>query len=139
MRTRRLVTVDVVCNPITDVAIVSDPITGIDLKTEIVPGAKGTTFIPSVSSDGIISWTNDGGLDNPDPVDITGPQGNPTTVNGYSGESITLTYADVGALSADTYIPVYEAGEGIAIESGVISATFEMSVIDCGTSSEVVD
>ena len=35
----------------------------------------GTTFIPSVSADGTLSWTNDGGLPNPDPVNIRGPQG----------------------------------------------------------------
>lgn len=34
-------------------------------------GVDGTTFYPSVSSDGIISWTNDGGKANPDPVDLT--------------------------------------------------------------------
>ena len=37
--------------------------------------AAGTTFTPSVSEDGVISWTNDGGKQNPDPVDITGPLG----------------------------------------------------------------
>ena len=36
----------------------------------------GTTFIPSVSQDGIISWTNDGDLPNPTPVNIKGPKGN---------------------------------------------------------------
>lgn len=37
----------------------------------------GTTFIPSVSEDGVISWTNDGGLANPVPVNIKGPEGDP--------------------------------------------------------------
>lgn len=36
-------------------------------------GEKGTTFTPSVSEDGTLSWSNDGGLANPDPVNITGP------------------------------------------------------------------
>ena len=35
----------------------------------------GYTFYPAVSSVGIISWTNDGDLPNPDPVNIKGPQG----------------------------------------------------------------
>lgn len=42
------------------------------------PGAKGdagAVFIPAVDSAGNLSWTNDGGLDNPDPVNIRGPQG----------------------------------------------------------------
>lgn len=36
---------------------------------------KGATFTPSVSEAGVISFTNDGGLPNPDPVDIKGPAG----------------------------------------------------------------
>lgn len=39
------------------------------------PGPAGTTFTPSVSSAGVISWTNDGDLPNPEPVNIMGPQG----------------------------------------------------------------
>lgn len=35
-------------------------------------GKNGVTFIPSVSEAGILSWTNDGGLTNPDPVNIKG-------------------------------------------------------------------
>lgn len=38
-------------------------------------GQNGATFTPSVSADGVLSWTNNGGLDNPDPVNIMGPQG----------------------------------------------------------------
>lgn len=53
-----------------------------------VPGGSGgatgdgATFYPSVSEDGIISWTNDKGLPNPVPVDIKGPQG----IQGDQGE-----------------------------------------------------
>lgn len=36
---------------------------------------KGATFTPSVSEDGDISWTNDGGLDNPETVNIKGEIG----------------------------------------------------------------
>ena len=38
-------------------------------------GKDGVTFTPSVSETGVISWTNDGGLENPAPVDIRGPAG----------------------------------------------------------------
>lgn len=38
-------------------------------------GTPGVTFTPSVSADGVISWTNDGDLENPAPVSIMGPQG----------------------------------------------------------------
>lgn len=40
-------------------------------------GTPGVTFTPNVSADGIISWTNDGDLDNPTPVNIKGPAGAP--------------------------------------------------------------
>lgn len=32
--------------------------------------ASGVVFVPSISDDKILSWTNNGGLDNPDPVDL---------------------------------------------------------------------
>ena len=38
-------------------------------------GAAGVTFTPSVSEDGTLSWTNDGGLSNPQSVNIKGPAG----------------------------------------------------------------
>lgn len=36
-------------------------------------GENGATFIPTVSPDGVISWENDKGLENPPPVNIKGP------------------------------------------------------------------
>ena len=39
------------------------------------PGANGVTFTPHLSADGVLSWTNDGGMANPDPVNIKGAQG----------------------------------------------------------------
>lgn len=38
-------------------------------------GARGITFTPAVDSKGNISWSNDGGLENPQTVNITGPKG----------------------------------------------------------------
>ena len=51
------------------------------------PGPAGEAiFIPSVSEDGWISWTNTAGLPNPDPVYIKGPPG-----GGGSGDYDDLT------------------------------------------------
>ena len=51
----------------------------------VVPdGENGATFYPSVSEDGIISWTNDRELDNPPPVNIKGNDGE----DGTDGVSI---------------------------------------------------
>lgn len=38
-------------------------------------GDDGATFIPSVSADGVISWTNNKELPNPEPVNIKGVKG----------------------------------------------------------------
>ena len=38
-------------------------------------GKDGVTFTPSVSETGVLSWTNDGGLENPASVSIRGPAG----------------------------------------------------------------
>ena len=38
-------------------------------------GQSGATFYPDVSADGTISWTNDRGLPNPNPVNIKGEKG----------------------------------------------------------------
>ena len=39
------------------------------------PGIDGVTFTPSVSQEGVISWTNNGGLSNPTPINIKGDKG----------------------------------------------------------------
>jgi hypothetical protein len=51
-------------------------------------GTDGTTFYPSVSAAGVISWTNDGHKANPDPVSIKGPKGDKgdTGATGPQGE-----------------------------------------------------
>lgn len=46
----------------------------------ITKGANGATFTPSVSEDGTLSWTNDKGLENPDPVNVKGPKGDTYTL-----------------------------------------------------------
>ena len=35
-----------------------------------ISGASGATFTPHIDEDKILTWTNDGGLPNPDPVDL---------------------------------------------------------------------
>ena len=64
-------------------------------------GADGTTFTPSVSNEGVISWTNDGGKTNPPSVNIKGPAGQNGT-NGQDGFSpvatVARTLADDGAV-----------------------------------------
>lgn len=42
---------------------------------EMWQGLRGPYYTPSVSPDGELSWTNNGSLPNPAPVDLTGPAG----------------------------------------------------------------
>lgn len=58
-------------------------------------GTDGVTFTPSVSEEGVISWTNDGGLSNPEPVDIKGPPGPP-------GSGAAITAGDGLSQDGDT-------------------------------------
>lgn len=39
-------------------------------------GDAGATFTPAISEEGVLSWTNNGGLENPSPVNIKGNPGN---------------------------------------------------------------
>lgn len=58
------------------------------LLKDIGQGVNGTTYTPSVSAAGVISWTNDGGKNNPEPVNIKGPKGDtgPQGAPGKDGE-----------------------------------------------------
>lgn len=38
-------------------------------------GADGVTFTPSIDENGVLSFTNNGGLENPEPIDIRGDNG----------------------------------------------------------------
>ena len=52
-----------------------------------IPGASGVTFTPHISEDKILTWTNNGGLENPDPVDL-----NPFDEWEDDGESSSTDY-----------------------------------------------
>lgn len=61
-------------------------------------GTDGVTFTPSVSEAGIISWTNDGGRQNPNPVDIHGTNGTDGT-DGTDGVTFTPSVSAAGVIS----------------------------------------
>lgn len=94
-------------------------------------GADGTTFVPSVSAEGVISWTNDGGKQNPQPVDIKGPQGptGPTGADGYSptvsstpitgGHRVSVTDAD-----GTTTFDVMDGNDGTGIRRNLLDNAY---------------
>jgi hypothetical protein len=118
------------------------------------PGADGTTFTPSVSAAGDLSWTNDGGKANPAPVNIKGPKGDtgptgpqgetgpqgptgatgPQGPQGPAGDNANVTKdAVVGALgftpiSADD-VPV----KSVNGQTGKVKSTFYVTVTPTGS------
>lgn len=54
-------------------------------------GNPGVIFTPHVTDAGILSWTNDGGLPNPEPVSLLGPAGGVTSFNNRSGAVVPKT------------------------------------------------
>lgn len=70
-----------------------------------VGGRDGVTFTPSVSEDGNLSWTNDGGLANPQTVNLKGPKGDtgPAGADGKTPVKGTdyFTPTDVNEIAAE--------------------------------------
>lgn len=97
-------------------------------------GADGTTFTPSVSAAGDLSWTNDGGKANPAPVNIKGPQGAP-------GKDYTLTAADKTEIAAEAAAAI--AGTSVpAPASAAVGQIVRIKAVDAEgkiTQTEAVD
>lgn len=70
-----------------------------------IRGADGTTFYPHVSADGVLSWTNDGGKPNPDPVNIKGADGTP-------GKSAYAAAQEAGFSGTEAEFNAYLSGIG---------------------------
>lgn len=88
-------------------------------------GKTGYYYIPSVSKEGIISWTNNGNLSNPNPINIKGPQGD-QGIQGEKGDKgdtgepfrITKVYASIGDMNADYDNEEVNIGNFVIIETG---------------------
>ena len=76
-------------------------------------GANGVTFTPSVSSAGVLSWTNNGGLTNPSPISIKGPKGDDAIITASDVENWGFT-KNIGTI---TEIKMNGASKG---KSGVV-------------------
>ena len=67
------------------------------LEEALASKTNGYTFTPSVSPEGVISWSNNGNLPNPEPVNIKGSQGaqGNTGPQGTDGKSATVSAGKV--------------------------------------------
>ena len=90
-------------------------------------GANGTTFTPSVSTAGILSWTNDGGKPNPDNVNIKGPKGEPGAASSFvinitgskaEGWKADKTFQEIDAAVASGIMPVCKMPKHVTDSQG---------------------
>lgn len=78
-------------------------------------GENGATFTPEVTEEGVISWTNDKDLTNPNPVNIKGPKGDTGSdgIPGPQGETGQQGPPGQGVPTGGTTGQVlYKTGEG---------------------------
>lgn len=93
-----------------------------DLVTQILSRLASTaTYVPHVSEDGIVSWTNDQGLPNPEPIDITGPRGEKGDT-GYGLctliTSLSYTQGDIEKYSSNSYSGTWTVNSSDGVKIG---------------------
>lgn len=87
-------------------------------------GSDGATFTPSVSDEGVISWTNDKDLPNPDPVDIKGDTG-PAGADGVGIQSVeqTTTSTEDGGTNVITVTKTDGTSSTFSVRNGSKGST----------------
>lgn len=85
-------------------------------------GADGATFVPSVSQEGVLSWSNDRDLENPASVCIMGPQGEKgdTGATGAAGKD-----------GKDAVLTMFIAPNGSDSNDGLTASTPKKTVRAC--------
>lgn len=88
-------------------------------KGDVGPkGGKGTTFVPSVDTDGNISWSNTDGIANPETVNIKGPKGDKgsdATVPIATVETLGKVKPDGKTIFIDEDGTLHAKGSGITV------------------------
>lgn len=85
-----------------------------------INGENGATYTPSISEEGILSWTNDKNLPNPEPINIKGQDGvSYTLTKSEDGTKIILTGSDGSVQEIVDSNIIYS--EATQTESGLMS------------------
>ena len=104
------------------------------VQSLISESGAAATFTPSVSADGTLSWTNNKGLINPEPVNIKGPQGDTgpqgpagaTGATGAAGKSAYQYAKEGGYTGTETEFAKKLASEAMIVHvtdsNGTLSA-----------------
>lgn len=86
-----------------------------------INGENGATYTPSISEEGILSWTNDKDLPNPEPINVKGQDGlSYTLTKSEDGTKIILTGSDGSVQEIIDSNTTYS--EATQTESGLMSA-----------------
>lgn len=72
-------------------------------------GQAGATFIPSVTSDGTLTWVNTGGYANPLPVNIKGVKGDPFKYEDFTEEQLASLKGADGTMVFEDLTPEQKA------------------------------
>ena len=96
-------------------------------------GPKGTTFTPSVSTAGVISWTNDGGLTNPTSINIKGPKGDKGDTGATGATGATGPKGDTGPQG-----PKGNDGTSVSVSSITYQKGSSNTTIPTGTWSSTI-
>ena len=117
-------------------------------------GNDGTTFVPSVSADGVLSWSNDGGLENPAAVNIKGEKGDKGdtgaafTYSDFTAEQLAALKGekgdkgdkgDTGPAGADGYTPVKGTDYWTSADKAEIVEELKPPQVTSGTSITLAD
>ena len=106
------------------------------------PGKNGITFTPTISPEGVLSWTNDGNLPNPPNMLIKGKDGingtdgkTPdvtfeigTVTNTIEGEEPSVEIVETGTIDNPTFTLNFKLKMGADGKDGENGATFTPSV-----------
>lgn len=92
-------------------------------------GDPGATFLPSVDASGLLSWTNDGGLENPEPRSILGPVGpqGPEGPQGLQGPEGPQGGVGPNRIDGQTLSPLSGLlkANGTSVETAVAGVDFQ--------------
>lgn len=76
-----------------------------------VQGEKGVTYTPHINSNGDLSWSNDGGLSNPNTVNLMGPMG-------YDGISVSVADVTETTASGGSNVVTFSDGNKLTVKNG---------------------
>lgn len=104
----------------------------------VIYGKDGVTFVPSLDEEGNLSWTNDGGLDNPSTVNIKGPQGDMGPQGPQGEQGLQGPKGDQGeqgiqgpqGIQGDPGLPGYTPIKGVDYFTQSEQETFTTDVIE---------